>query len=294
MLQSVARAGVDAPRLDRDTPLHQLSLCFERDRWRVDRQDPPWKVVRSFPRSGGGVLVHLNNVSGGVLAGDRLALEVEVKPGAAAQITTTGATRLYRHRAGACDSKQHTTISVGEGALLEYLPDPMIPYAGSRHAQRTEIRLASGATLFWWEVLAPGRQAAGEKFAFERLRVESDVRALDRLVLRENFLLEPREKPLAVMARMGDYSHVASFYAFQVGRSVAFWRRLEDELNHLTRERTQRGEAQWGASTLVSDGVLVRGLSASNRFVHPALIEFWRLARRSLMGDHAVPPRKVY
>jgi urease accessory protein UreH len=38
----------------------------------VARQDPPWKVMRTF-----GSLVHLINVSGGVLAGDRLALDVE-------------------------------------------------------------------------------------------------------------------------------------------------------------------------------------------------------------------------
>ena len=196
MLQSVSGIGVDAPRVDRDAPVHQLSLCFERERFRVERQDPPWKVVRAFALPGYGRLVHLHNVSGGVLAGDRLALDVEVEAGAAAQITTTGATRLYRHRAGAADSEQRARFSVGDGALLEYLPDPVIPYAGSRHVQRTEFRLGREATLFWWEVLAPGRLAAGERFAFERLRVETEIYAGPRPVLREDFLLEPRRKEL--------------------------------------------------------------------------------------------------
>ena len=119
MLQSVSGAGIDAARVARDSPVHQLSLCFERDRFRVQRQDPPWKVVRAFALPISGSLVHLNNVSGGVVAGDRLALDVEVEAGAAAQITTTGATRLYRHRAGAGDSEQRATFSVGAGALLE-------------------------------------------------------------------------------------------------------------------------------------------------------------------------------
>ena len=132
-----------------------------------------------------------------MLAGDRLALDVEVEAGAAAQITTTGATRLYRHRAGAADSEQHSRFSVGDGALLEYLPDAVIPYAGSRHVQRTEIRLGRGSTLFWWEVLAPGRLAAGERFAFERLRVQTEVYAGSRPVLREDYLLEPAaERPV--------------------------------------------------------------------------------------------------
>jgi len=237
--------------------------------------------------------VHLNNVSGGVLAGDRLRLDVEVAPGEIAQITTTGATRLYRHRPGAADSEQYTVISVGEGALMEYLPDAVIPYAGSRHRQRTDIKLASGASLFWWEVLAPGRQAAGERFAFERLRVESEVRAATRPVVREQFLLEPAAKPLGVTARMQRYLHVASFYACQEGRPPAFWRKLESQLNELAKERTQSGEVVWGASTLASDGVIVRGLSVSSRWIHPALIEFWRQARLAVTGQEAIPPRKI-
>ena len=271
-----------------------MSLRLERNRFHVLRQDPPWKVVRAFRQPVGESLIHVNNISGGVLAGDRLALEVVVNAGAAAQITTTGATRLYRHRPGVCDSEQTATFWIGEGARLEYLPDPMIPYAGSRHAQRTAVHLAPGASLFWWETLAPGRLAAGEAFAFERLHIESEIRAVDRPVLMENFLLEPSARPPAVTARMRDYSYLASLYVCQEGRPVAFWRDLEDRLTEAARTRTRPGEAMWGASALVSDGVVVRGLSASSRFIPAALIDFWRLARQAVTGDDPTPPRKIY
>ena len=271
-----------------------MTLCFEPERFLVKRQDPPWKVVRAFALPESGRLVHLNNVSGGVLAGDRLALDVEVKAGAAAQITTTGATRLYRHRAGAADSEQRARFSVGDAALLEYLPDAVIPYAGSRHIQRTEIRLGCGATLFWWEVLAPGRLAAGERFAFERLRVQTEVYAGPRPVLCENFLLEPRQKQLAATARMFEYSHAVNLCAVQEGRPPRFWRLLEDRLNEIARARTQHGQAVWGASTLASDGVIVRGLSVSGCFIHESLVQFWRAARLAVTGVDAEPPRKIY
>ena len=300
MLQSVSGIGVDAARVDRDTPVHQLSLCFERERFRVRRQDPPWKVVRAFALPGpvggqrSGRLVHLHNVSGGVLAGDRLALDVEIEAGAAAQITTTGATRLYRHRAGAADSVQHARFSVGDTALLEYLPDAVIPYAGSRHIQRTQIRLGRGATLLWWEVLAPGRLAAGERFAFERLRFETEVYAATHPVLKESFLLEPRQRCLSATVRMFEYSHVATLCAVQEGRPPAIWRALEDRCNEIAQRRTRPGQAVWGASTLASDGVIVRGLSRSGCLIHETLIEFWRTARLAMTGVDAVPPRKIY
>jgi urease accessory protein len=251
-------------------------------------------VVRAFRHADAGTLVHLHNVSGGVLAGDRLALNVEIEAGASAQITTTGATRLYRHRAGAADSEQRAIFSIGDGAVLEYLPDPVIPYAGSRHSQRTEVRLGKEATLFWWEVLAPGRLAAGERFAFERLRVETMVKAGVRQVLRENFLLEPHKRDPSATARMFEYSHTASLCAVQEGRPPVFWRALEDRLNLVAAERTHHGQAVWGASTLASDGVIVRGLSTSGCFIHETLIEFWRIARLAMLGTEATPPRKIY
>ena len=257
-------------------------------------QDPPWKVVRAFAIPGSGALVHLHNVSGGVLAGDRLALDVEVEAGAAAQITTTGATRLYRHRAGTVDSEQTARFSVGDGALLEYLPDAVIPYAGSRHVQRTEILLGRGSTLFWWEALAPGRLAAGERFAFDRLRVHTEIHAGSRPVLREDYLLEPKQTQLSATVRMFKYSHSATLCAVQEGQPPAFWRALEDRLNHIADSRTWPGKAVWGASTLASDGIIVRGLSGSGCQLHETLLEFWSAARLSITGEDAVPPRKIY
>jgi len=260
----------------------------------VLRQDPPWKVVRAFALPGSGAMVHLNNVSGGVVAGDRLGLEVQVGAGAAAQLTTTGATRLYRHRAGAEDSEQHARFSVGDGAMLEYLPDMVIPYAGSRHVQRTEIRLGRGSTLVWWGVLAPGRLAAGERFAFERLRVRTEVYAASRPVLREDYCLESARKSMSATVRMHEYSHAASLCIVQEGRPPAFWRALEDRLNEMARERTEPGQSVWGASTLVSDGVIVRGLSVSGCFIHRTLVGFWTAARLSVTGAASLPPRKIY
>jgi urease accessory protein len=256
-------------------------------------------VVRAFELPKGGRpnasrLVHLHNVSGGVLAGDRLAIDVELEEGTTAQITTTGATRLYRHRGGAAGSEQRSRFFVGDGALLEYLPDAVIPYADSRHAQHTEIHLGRGATLFWWEVLAPGRLAAGESFAFERLHVQTEVSAGSRPILRENFLLEPKQKSPSSVTRMHAYSHMTSFCIAQEGKDAGFWRELEERLNERAQAHTRLGQSVWGASTLTSDGVIVRGLSNSGVSLQGTLIDFWRVARLAVTGEVAVPPRKIY
>jgi urease accessory protein len=250
-------------------------------------------VIRAFEQPNGGALVHLHNVSGGILAGDRLSLHIDVGAGAVAQVTSTSATRLYRHRAGAPDSEQHLSISVAEGAVLEFLPDAIIPFAGSRHVQRTTVTLADNATFFWWEVLAPGRQAMGEQFAFDRLHVEAEVRSKLRPLMLESFVLEPHVRAIESAARLGGYTHSATLYAFQVGRSSSDLRELESILAEVAREASRPGVTIWGASALASDGVVVRGLSATARDLSATLASFWTTARRYLTGEEGIPPRKL-
>jgi urease accessory protein UreH len=112
--------------------------------------------------------------------------------------------------------------------------------------------------------------------------------------MREDFVLTPSEKDLASAVRMFEYSYTVSLCAIQEGLPAAFWRALEDRLNGIAWARTRPGQAVWGVSSLVSDGIVVRGLSMSGRFIYEALIEFWRTARVAITGQDAVPPRKVY
>src|SRR5262249_45610656 len=127
-----------------------LKLEFARDAFGetkmvASHQEPPLRVVRAFETEDGMALAHLHNVSGGLLGGDQLSLEVRAGAKTKVQITTTGATRIYRARAADGVTTQRNQIFVGGGALLEYLPDAVIPFAGARFAQRTELFLEAGA-----------------------------------------------------------------------------------------------------------------------------------------------------
>src|SRR5258708_29651822 len=125
----------------------QLRLRFEA---RGDRnqtilaeseQQLPLRIVRAFQLDDGGALVHLHNLSGGVLGGDYLDLTIDVGPRAVAQVTSTGATRIYRSRKNAEPAEQRLRLDVAEDGLVEYLPDQIIPFAGSRYRQEARIEL---------------------------------------------------------------------------------------------------------------------------------------------------------
>ena len=175
------------------------------------QQDPPWKVVRAFPNPAGESLVHLNNVSGGVFGGDRLSLHIKLDARAAAQITTTGSTRVYRPREHAADALQLSEIHIGQGALLEYLPDSIIPFRDARFEQRTDVHLEPGATLFWWEIIAPGRVASGESFAYASLRINTRIWSQGQPIYMDRMSFHPQQAKLSSLARFGSFRYLTSF-----------------------------------------------------------------------------------
>ena len=256
-------------------------------------QEPPLKVVRAFPQQNGATLVHLHNVSGGLLGGDRLSLNVRIGAAATVQLTTTSATRIYRPRQQAATTQQSTEITLAENALLEYIPDAIIPFAGARYEQRTRISLASGAGLFWWEILAPGREASGEIFAYESVEMHAEISAAACPIAIERVRLDPRRRALTSPARLGPYRYWATFYICRVGLPLAAWQAAENHLREVAREQLRPGETQWGISTLAAHGLVIRGLAVHGRDILPGLQALWRAAKLHLYGTEAVPPRKV-
>ena len=257
------------------------------------QQDPPWKVVRAFPNPTGESLVHLNNVSGGIFGGDQLNLHIEVGPHASAQIASTGSTRLYRPREKAADALLVNEIHVGEGALLEYLPDSIIPFRDARCEQSTKVHLSTGATLFCWETIAPGRMASGETFAYTSLRLHTSIWSQSRPIYIDRMHFHPRQGKLSSLARLGKFRYLTSFMICRSDEGADTWIALERILRQIALERSH-ADTLWGATALAADGLLVRGLAQSAVHITEDLFCFWAAAKSYLCGRAAAPPRRTY
>jgi urease accessory protein len=257
------------------------------------QQDPPWKVVRAFPNPAGESLVHLNNVSGGVFGGDHLSLHIALAPHASAQITTTGSTRVYRPRENAADALQVSEIHLGKGALLEYLPDSVIPFRDARFEQSTDVHLESGATLLWWEIIAPGRVASDESFAYASLRINNRVLSQGQPIYVDRMHFCPQQVRLSSPARFGKFRYLTSFMICRSSEHPDTWIALEQMLREISQQRSNACTL-WGATALVADGLLVRGLSLSAVHIMEDLFCFWSSAKSYLCGRAASPPRRTY
>ena len=128
-----------------------------------DRHDGPLRVLASlYPEAGSvchNVLVH---PPGGLVGGDRLAIDVSVSQHAHALITTPGATRFYRSTGDA--ATQTLRAMLAAGARLEWLPLETIAYSGCRAHNALRFELSPGAEMIGWDVVALGLPASMQPF----------------------------------------------------------------------------------------------------------------------------------
>jgi urease accessory protein len=256
-------------------------------------QQPPWRAIRAFQNSLGQALVHLHNVSGGILSGDSLHLSIDAAPGARVQVTSVGAMRVYRHRPGRAAARLSTSVEIGEDAMLEYLPDAIIPFAGSRFSQSTTVSLGRNAGFIAWESIAAGRIAGGEEFAFDFFHSEFSVCSDVRPLAFERWSLTPSTRASRSVARWGRFRYTATLYVCHTGVAQPRWLDLESCLNRLAMAHTSQS-ARWGVSTLIANGLVVRGLALEAHQITAGLRTFWEHAKQEIWGEPAVFPRKIY
>ena len=144
----------------------------------------PLRVQRPFyPESSGACHVYILHPPGGVVGGDKLALNVDVGARAHALLTTPAATKLYRSAGARSDVRQ--TLRVEGDACLEWLPQETIAFSGALAELTTRVELSAGARFLGWEVLCLGRPAAGEQFARGEIGQRIEVVRDGQLLYRE-------------------------------------------------------------------------------------------------------------
>ena len=100
--------------------------------------------------------VYLVGGAAGPIGGDELALRISVAEGAFLRLRTAAASIALPGPDG-LESVLRISVSVGPGARLEYLPEPVVVTAGARHATIVSASLDEGASLLLRDELLLGR-----------------------------------------------------------------------------------------------------------------------------------------
>ncbi|MEM7669942.1 MAG: urease accessory protein UreD [Pseudomonadota bacterium] len=147
----------------------------------------PFHITRPFHMAddpAGMATLYLQSSSGGLYGDDELTLSIAADAGTAAQVTTQASTVVH-HARGGC-ARMGVEITAAEGALIEYLPDPAILFAGARLDTRLSLTLSGGARAILCDA-ALRHDPDGASAPFERLTAETRItgpegpRLIDRI-----------------------------------------------------------------------------------------------------------------
>lgn len=231
--------------------------------------------------------VFLQQSGDGLVQGDRYRIDVDCAPGAAVHVTTQAATKVYRAHDNY--ATQLVNLRAGAGAVLEYLPDPVVPFRGSRFFQRTCVTAHPESTVILGETLLPGRVAHGEAFAYDLFWAETEIRRPDgRLLVADVLRIHPAagDNPRSI-GLLGPHDVVASLFVVTSRIDPA------TAVGLLRTALEGCPDVRAGVSELPNCcGAAVRLLGPTSGAVHTAVRTAWSAARVALLGAPAPDLRK--
>ena len=238
----------------------------------------PWHYLPpAYLDETGAACTFLMNPSGGLVGGDTLSIKMTLGTETHVLVSTPSANRIYNSLSET--SAQVVELAVGPRAIMEWVPDVTIPFAGSRLRQSVHVRLGAGATILLWDAIASGRMACGERWKFESLENEIWISVESGASLVERARLAPSSES----GRIGlaeEWNYVASFYLIGDGVSEEMWKHIETDMVALL--EPEKGPILAGVSRPAAPGLCVKLLAKSATDLARAFEGLWRTARREL------------
>jgi urease accessory protein len=248
------------------------------------RSRPPLQIFGLLHNDrGSSAYLQIVNPSGGLFEGETAEIEVSLKQGAHLYLSTQAATKIYPAQHGAV-TRQRTRLRIASGAILEYLPLPLIPFAGARYAQELTIEVEPGGVCLASEVLAPGRIARGERFVFEMVRSRIEGWVGEHAALFEQMILEPKQRSYRGLGALDGRHYLATLYTLT---SQSF----DAEIPGWNRRLMQQYDGCVGITGLLYGGLVVRLLGRTGQEVLRRVDAVHRLIREEGLG---LPPMHVY
>jgi urease accessory protein len=130
--------------------------------------------------------IYSSSLGGGLVDGDRVSMNIDVGPGAAAFLSTQASTKVYRSPRG---TGAETHASVAADGRLVVAPDPVVCFSGARYRQAQTFELADRGALVLLDWLSSGRRASGERWNFDEYHSRIVVRLGGRLLVHDALAL---------------------------------------------------------------------------------------------------------
>ncbi len=188
----------------------------------------PFKVANiTEDKTGPQLHLMLMSSSPGILDGDAYNIKIEIEKNCWLQLHTQAYQRLFNMKVGA---SQQLQVHLADNASFCYLPHPCVPHAQSVFISRNSFYLGKHCRFIYGEILTCGRKLHGEIFLFSKYQSITCIFINNKLVIKENLLMQPALINAEAIGQLEGYTHQASMIYLQENIDAKL---LQEKLLHL-------------------------------------------------------------
>ena len=148
---------------------------------------------------------YIMNPGGGYVNGDRYKMEINLSNEAELLLTTQSATKIYKTPTKPVIQDIHITLK--DGSLLEYLPDPTIGYKNSKYKQHIVVHMEKGTYFIFTDMITSGWDPEGTTFSYDMLDLKTEVYLDNEMVVFDHIKLEPECQNISGIGFLEGYTH---------------------------------------------------------------------------------------
>lgn len=261
---------------------------------RTQRKGPLSVQKAFYPEGRDCAHIYLLHPPAGIVSGDELRINVQIKNHAHLLFTTPGAGRFYRARTNLeiGDSKQLqiTKLQLAEQAIAENFPQETIVYEGADAVNQVDIELTSSSVYLGWDISCLGLPDSGKPFINGKYCQLNRLFCDGKLIYHDRIALSPENNLLTHAAGLANNSVFATFLAYAPQKLNT--PQARKDLVDLLRDKVKQQDAQTNISITDIDGLLViRYLGAHAQQCKKLFISLWEILRPQLLNKGALQPR---
>jgi urease accessory protein len=211
---------------------------------------PPFKLADITEDKSSSMLeLMMMSSSPGTLDNDKLNIDIRVEENCCVKLKTQSYQRIFNMQEGAT---LQTNIIIKQNGFFSYIPHPTVPHKNAMYTAINNIYLEKNSTLIWGEVLTCGRKLNNEVFLFSKLHSITQIFCENKLIVRENLLMQPSLIHLSSLGQLEGYTHQASliFYKKDIDKTE-----LKENIHRLLNDKK---EINFGISNGSGHTVILR------------------------------------
>ncbi|MBE30602.1 MAG: hypothetical protein CL401_05085 [Acidiferrobacteraceae bacterium] len=278
------------PATEHSRPHLDLSLGVHRDRTFIDRQFSryPFHICRPLyvdDHPPGMATVYVQSCAGGIFSGDQLRIRVHAQAHSQVHLTSQASTVI--HRMTESSAVLDTSVQMEEGALLEYLPDPLILFPEADLTSRFTLQLNERSVAIFSDSFLMYDPYHQGKYFSNFTNETSVYNSNNELLCRDRTSVSGLEIAQHNTGIIGTKAAVGTFYYLHSGQDLD---RMHETLNDSIQDAST---AYVGVSTLPSEvGIWARIIASEVADLRQVMEYLWFAAREDATGHRPLKRKK--